>query len=150
MISQDSSAKDVASIERETLSLKNAQPFYDGQLNVNIIESGNLYDFALTHDPIRGKINGFVRFKNNSRKLPFCKIVPVIGTSPGTQASVNEVWCESEYRVKALYKQDSIVGWSFKFGVSTKAPTLYIKYYAITNDTGGTFEIYDQDWSDVT
>lgn len=149
MISQDSSAKDVALIERETLSLKNAQPFYDGQLNTYIISTGNTYDYSLSGDFTGGQINGFVRFKNNSRKLPFCKIVPVIGTSPGTQASVNEVWCESEYRNKALYKQDSIVGWSFKFGVGTTAPTLYIKYYAITNDTGGTFEIYNGDWVNV-
>lgn len=146
MISQDSSEKDVALIERETLSLKNAQPFYDGQLDVNIIDTGNTYDVTLGGDFTYGYINGYVKFENSSGKLPFCKIVPVIGTSPGTQASVYEVWCESEYRVKALYNQSSAVGWSFKFGVNTSATTLYIKYYAITNDTGGTFTISGGDW----
>lgn len=146
MISQDSSEKDVAVIERETLSLKNAQPFYDGQLEVNIIDTGDTYDFTLGGNFTYGYIEGFVEFENSSGKLPFCKIVPVIGTSPGTQASVSEVWCESEYRGKALYNQGSVVGWSFKFGVNTSATTLYMKYYAITNDTGGTFRIDSGDW----
>lgn len=146
MISQDSIEKDVAEIERETLTLKNAQPFYDGQLNTYIVESGNLYDYTLSGNFSYGHIKGYVRFSNNSGKLPFCKIVPVIGTSPGTQASVAEIRCESEYRVKALYSQGSVVGWSFKFSVFTPATTLYIKYYAITNDTGGTFQINNGDW----
>lgn len=146
MISLDSSEKDVAEIERETLSLKNAQPFYDGQLNTYIVDSGNTYDFSLSGDFTYGHIVGNVRFNNNSKKLPFCKIIPVIGTLPGTQASVAQVRCQSEYRTKALYNQGSVVGWNFKFSVFTSAPTLYIKYYAITNDTGGIFEIYGGDW----
>lgn len=146
MISQDSSEEDVAVIERETLSLKNAQPFYDGQLDAYIVASGSAYDYSLSGDFTYGYISGYVEFKNSSGKLPFCKIVPVIGTSPGTQASVAEVWCESEYRIKALYLQGSVVGWSFKFGVNTSATTLYIKYYAITNDTGGTFTISGGSW----
>ena len=146
MISQDSSEKDVALIETETLSLKNAQPFYDGQLDVNIIDTGDTYDISIGGNFTYGYIRGYVVFENSSGKLPFCKIVPVIGTSPGTQASVIEVWCESEYRIKALYNQGSVVGWSFKFGVNTQATTLYIKYYAITNDIGGTFRISDTDW----
>lgn len=146
MISQDSSEKDVALIEDETLRIKNAQPFYDGQLNVYIVDSGNTYDYSLTGNFTYGYIQGFVQFNNTSGKLPFCKIVPVIGTSAGTQAPVNEVWCESEYRLKALYNQGSVVGASFKFGVNTSATTLYIKYYAITNDTGGTFIISGSDW----
>lgn len=146
MITQDSSEKDVAEIERETLRLKNAQPFYDGQLNTYIVESGNPYDYTISGNFSYGHIKGVVRFSNNSGKLPFCKIIPVIGTSIGTQASVDNIRCESEYRVKALYNQGSVVGWSFKFSVYTSATTLYIKYYAITNDTGGTFEITGGDW----
>ena len=146
MISQDSSEKDVAEIERETFTLKNSQPFYDGQLNTYMVDSGDTYDFSLSGDFSYGHIVGYVRFKNNSGKLPFCKIVPVIGTSPGSQASVAQIRCESEYRAKALYNQGSVVGWIFKFAVYTSAPTLYIKYYAITNDTGGTFMIYGGDW----
>lgn len=146
MISHDSSEKDVADIERETLMLKNAQPFYDGQLDTYIVDSGNAYDVTINGDFSYGHIKGYVEFSNNSGRLPFCKIVPVIGTSPGTQASVTEVWCESEYRAKALYNQSLAVGWSFKFGVYTSASTLYIKYYAITNDTGGTFRISGGDW----
>lgn len=146
MISLDSSEKDVAEIERETLSLKNAQPFYDGQLNTYIVDSGNVYDFSISGNFTYGHIKGYVVFNNNSKKLPFCKIVPVIGTSPGMQASVAQIRCESEYRTKALYNQGTSVGWSFKFGVYTSATTLYIKYYAITNDTGGTFVISGGDW----
>ena len=146
MISQDSSEKDVAEIERETLSLKNAQPFYDGQLDTYMVESPNLYDYTLSGNFSYGHIQGTVRFKNNSGKLPFCKIIPVIGTSPGTQASVAEVRCESEYRTKALYNQGLVVGWNFKFSVYTSAPTLYIKYHAITNDTGGVFDVFNGDW----
>ena len=146
MITQDSSEKDVAEIERETLRLKNAQPFYDGQLNTYIVESANPYDYTLSGNFSYGHIKGTVRFRNNSGKLPFCKIIPVIGTSPGSQASVAQIRCESEYRVTALYSQGSVVGWNFKFSVYTSATTLYIKYYAITNDTDGVFEVYNGDW----
>ncbi len=147
MIERSTLASEVAYLEKEVNSIKTAQPFYDGQLKINTVSTANSSDFSITANfSTAWAIDGFVRFRNTSGEPPFARIIPVFSVG-GTLLTSQQIALLSATRVKALYAQGSNIIWRFRYRVvDIGNVTLNIKYYAMTNDTGGTFDIYSGDW----
>lgn len=144
---------EIKKLENELVAIKTAQPYYDGQMDLNIVSSANNYDATLTGNfSTPERIVGYVSFRNSSELLPFSRIIVQIKPTPtGSALGTNNVDQVFAVRMVSLYAQGTVVGMEFRFnvrGLSTNQ-TLYFKYYAITNDSGGTFEIYPNDWSIV-
>lgn len=142
----DTSTAHIAKLRQDSLDMKSSQPFFDGQSLTNTIESGNTYDFSLGVSQSFYTLKGVVRFDNQSDIVPFCKIVVEIRESPTTRMDITKCKLNYETRASALYDQGSVVGAEFSFNIAFSPAVLYMKYYAITNDTGGSFQIYPGDW----
>ena len=142
---------DIKELEREVLAIKTAQPYFQGQMDLNLISSSNDYDATITGNFSTPKrVLGFVSFRNDSGILPFARFIVVAKTTPtGSALGTDNVDQVLAVRMASLYSQSTSVGMEFRLnirGLSTNQ-TVYFKYYVVTNDTGGTFEVYPNDWS---
>lgn len=138
--------QEVKTLKAQVLDLKKSQPFFNGQLETNVVQTSNNYDFTLNVEPF-SYIRGVIRFKNQSKLPPFSKLIAIIKSSPTTELSSTLVFQELGDRTSALYAQGSIVAYQFRFMVGNiPSNTIYIKYYAITNDVAGEFQIFPNDW----
>jgi len=128
---QDSIEQDVKYIKDETLRLSTQQPFYDGQLKVNAFLA-NYSVFVTTQAGY--PIAGAFYFNNQSKIIPFCRIVPVFYVNGVMQDSSTMNMLYS-YRLKALYTQSNQVGYEYQYYPKVPNGTnLEIKPFIITND----------------
>ena len=136
---QDSTESEVKHIEDETLRIKSEQPFFDGQLDMKIVQSSNSYDYYFTGDYTPGRSQNFrCIFTADTQELPFCQFYPVIKDGSGNVYSAYVISCLEATDGSINYSNGKTVTCNFNTGIDYNATnnTFYVKLYCISSDTG--------------
>lgn len=128
----------LSSIEKSIADFSSAQTIYNGQLNFIINQSYGLYDSSVAANSANGVLSGVVTWRNDSKIVPWCQIIPVVCVTPGVPTTADVISQTTAIRFEALYAQGNSISWRFKYTQANPSMSvpIYIKYYVISNDTG--------------
>lgn len=134
MIKQDDIVTILKDIEKDTNDFKSAQPFFNGQYGMKLIENNNVYDTTVTIQNYSPIISGNFKYVSNTQINPFCTIIAVILLN-GTPFSISQSYQQAAYRLPSVNNKE--VNYHFKFSVNlTIGTVVQVKAYAIASDFG--------------